>query len=50
MECSRIPPPLCLAKANSEFKDLYIAIGKATNYIESPPKERHVRSMYPLQF
>ncbi|KAH0862757.1 hypothetical protein HID58_079968 [Brassica napus] len=46
MECSRIPPPLCLAKANSEFKDLYIAIGKATNYIEYPPKERHVRKIF----
>ncbi|WZZ39933.1 hypothetical protein YC2023_036192 [Brassica napus] len=32
------------AKANSEIKDLYIAIGKAANYIESPPKERHVRT------
>ncbi|KAF3514002.1 hypothetical protein F2Q69_00002023 [Brassica cretica] len=34
------------AKANSEIKDLYIAIGKAANYIESPPKERHVRKIF----
>ncbi|KAH0896540.1 hypothetical protein HID58_046108 [Brassica napus] len=32
-----------LAKVNSEFKDLDIAIVKATNHVESPPKERHVR-------
>ncbi|CAN7083293.1 unnamed protein product [Brassica oleracea var. botrytis] len=34
------------AKANSEIKDLHIAIGKAANYIESPPKERHVRKIF----
>ncbi|RRT81626.1 hypothetical protein B296_00021676, partial [Ensete ventricosum] len=33
-----------LAKVNSEFKDLDIAIVKATNHEECPPKERHVRS------
>ncbi|XP_062079560.1 putative clathrin assembly protein At5g57200 isoform X1 [Humulus lupulus] len=33
-----------LAKVNSEFKDLDIAIVKATNHVEYPPKERHVRS------
>ncbi|KAK9210358.1 hypothetical protein WN944_002728 [Citrus x changshan-huyou] len=33
-----------LAKVNSEFKDLDIAIVKATNHVECPPKERHVRS------
>ncbi|MFQ6625964.1 hypothetical protein Gotur_006062 [Gossypium turneri] len=32
-----------LAKFNSNFKELDIAIVKATNHIESPPKERHVR-------
>ncbi|KAG2280424.1 hypothetical protein Bca52824_051644 [Brassica carinata] len=36
-----------LAKVNSEFKDLDIAIVKATNHVESPPKERHVRSNLP---
>ncbi|XP_048490560.1 putative clathrin assembly protein At5g57200 isoform X2 [Beta vulgaris subsp. vulgaris] len=32
-----------LAKVNSEFKDLDIAVVKATNHVEAPPKERHVR-------
>ncbi|KAJ8767446.1 hypothetical protein K2173_017490 [Erythroxylum novogranatense] len=32
-----------LAKVNSEFKELDIAIVKATNHVESPPKERYVR-------
>lgn len=27
-------------------KDLDIAIVKATNHVESPPKERHVRSEF----
>ncbi|KAH0706519.1 hypothetical protein KY289_011595 [Solanum tuberosum] len=31
-----------LAKVKSEFKDLDIAIVKATNHVESPPKERHI--------
>ncbi|KAL5769158.1 hypothetical protein ACOSQ2_015941 [Xanthoceras sorbifolium] len=35
-----------LAKVNSEFKDLDIAIVKATNHVECPPKERHVRKIY----
>ncbi|KAJ0246072.1 putative clathrin assembly protein [Hirschfeldia incana] len=35
-----------LAKVNSEFKDLDIAIVKATNHVESPPKERHVRKIF----
>ncbi|KAL6519303.1 hypothetical protein OROGR_018623 [Orobanche gracilis] len=38
-----------LAKVNSEFKDLDIAIIKATNHVEHPPKERHVRSEYLLR-
>ncbi|KAJ8500843.1 hypothetical protein OPV22_011395 [Ensete ventricosum] len=33
-----------LAKVNSEFKDLDIAVVKATNHVECPPKERHIRS------
>ncbi|KAK0571314.1 hypothetical protein LWI29_014018 [Acer saccharum] len=33
-----------LAKVNSEFKELDIAIVKATNHVECPPKERHVRT------
>ncbi|KAL3825617.1 hypothetical protein ACJIZ3_021646 [Penstemon smallii] len=35
-----------LAKVNSEFKDLDIAIVKATNHVECPPKERHVRRIF----
>ncbi|GAA0139263.1 vesicle coat protein [Lithospermum erythrorhizon] len=35
-----------LAKVNSEFKELDIAIVKATNHVESPPKERHVRKIF----
>ncbi|VAI80500.1 unnamed protein product [Triticum turgidum subsp. durum] len=32
-----------LANFNSEYKDLDIAIVKATNHMECPPKERHFR-------
>ncbi|GAV81473.1 ANTH domain-containing protein [Cephalotus follicularis] len=35
-----------LAKVNSEFKNLDIAIVKATNHVEYPPKERHVRKIF----
>ncbi|KAG0464364.1 hypothetical protein HPP92_020000 [Vanilla planifolia] len=35
-----------LAKVNSEFKELDIAIVKATNHEECPPKERHVRKIF----
>lgn len=35
-----------IAKVNSEFKDLDIAIVKATNHVERPPKERHVRRIF----
>ncbi|WVZ77683.1 hypothetical protein U9M48_025523 [Paspalum notatum var. saurae] len=35
-----------LAKVNSEFKELDIAIVKATNHVECPPKERHVRKIF----
>ncbi|GMI81085.1 hypothetical protein like AT5G57200 [Hibiscus trionum] len=34
-----------LAKVNSDFKDLDIAIVKATNHVECPPKERHVKKI-----
>ncbi|KAI8571419.1 hypothetical protein RHMOL_Rhmol01G0118800 [Rhododendron molle] len=35
-----------LAKVNSEYKDLDIAIVKATNHVDLPPKERHVVKIY----
>ncbi|KAI9123264.1 hypothetical protein K1719_006153 [Acacia pycnantha] len=35
-----------LAKVNSEYKDLDIAIVKATSHVEQPPKERHVRKIF----
>uniref|UniRef100_A0A6N2N6E1 ENTH domain-containing protein n=1 Tax=Salix viminalis TaxID=40686 RepID=A0A6N2N6E1_SALVM len=35
-----------LAKVNSEYKELDIAIVKATNHVECPPKERHVRKIF----
>ncbi|EFJ16671.1 hypothetical protein SELMODRAFT_268581 [Selaginella moellendorffii] len=35
-----------LAKVNSEFKDLDIAVVKATNHVECPPKEKHVRTIF----
>nr|CAD1827635.1 unnamed protein product [Ananas comosus var. bracteatus] len=35
-----------LAKVNSEFKDLDIAVVKATNHVERPPKERHIRKLF----
>ncbi|XP_060211355.1 putative clathrin assembly protein At5g57200 [Lycium barbarum] len=31
-----------LAKVKSEFKDIDVAIVKATNHVERPPKERHI--------
>ncbi|XP_011621339.1 putative clathrin assembly protein At2g01600 isoform X2 [Amborella trichopoda] len=34
-----------LAKVNSDFKDVDVAIVKATNHVECPPKERHVRKI-----
>lgn len=34
-----------LARINSDFKDLDIAIIKATNHEERPPRERHVRKI-----
>ncbi|XP_058728965.1 putative clathrin assembly protein At5g57200 isoform X1 [Vicia villosa] len=35
-----------LAKVNSEYKELDIAIVKATSHVEYPPKERHVRKIF----
>lgn len=35
-----------LAQINNEYKDLDIAIVKATNHVESPPKDKHVRSIF----
>ncbi|XP_010265534.1 PREDICTED: putative clathrin assembly protein At2g01600 [Nelumbo nucifera] len=34
-----------LAKVNSEYKDVDVAIVKATNHVECPPKERHLRKI-----
>jgi len=34
-----------LANLNSDFKDLDVAIVKATNHVECPPKERHLRKV-----
>ncbi|KAL8497838.1 hypothetical protein ACS0TY_021254 [Phlomoides rotata] len=35
-----------LAKINSDYKDLDIAIVKATNHYERPAKERHIRAVF----
>ncbi|WVZ09315.1 hypothetical protein V8G54_013845 [Vigna mungo] len=35
-----------LAKVHSEYKDLDVAIVKATSHVEYPPKERHVRKIF----
>ncbi|KAL8105833.1 putative clathrin assembly protein At2g01600 [Apium graveolens] len=34
-----------LAQLNSDFKDVDVAIVKATNHVECPPKERHLRKI-----
>ncbi|XP_057786277.1 putative clathrin assembly protein At2g01600 [Salvia miltiorrhiza] len=34
-----------LAHVNSDFKDVDVAIVKATNHVEQPPKERHLRKI-----
>jgi len=34
-----------LANLNSDFKDLDVAIVKATNHVECPPKARHLRKV-----
>ncbi|XP_028059311.1 putative clathrin assembly protein At2g01600 [Camellia sinensis] len=35
-----------LAQINSDFKDVDVAIVKATNHVECPPKERHIRKIF----
>ncbi|KAJ7978975.1 ENTH/ANTH/VHS superfamily protein [Quillaja saponaria] len=35
-----------LAKVNSDYKELDIAIVKATNHVERPAKERHIRAIF----
>lgn len=35
-----------LAKVNSEFKELDVALLKSTNHVETPPKEKHVRVIF----
>lgn len=35
-----------LARVNSDYKELDIAIVKATNHVERPPKERHIRAIF----
>ncbi|KAK8697566.1 hypothetical protein V6N13_113707 [Hibiscus sabdariffa] len=35
-----------IAKVHSNFKELDIAIVKATNHVECPPEERHVRKIF----
>ncbi|KAI9215482.1 hypothetical protein POPTR_T124907v4 [Populus trichocarpa] len=35
-----------LAKVNSDYKELDIAIVKATNHYERPAKERHIRAIF----
>lgn len=34
-----------LAHVNSDFADLDVAVVKATNHVECPPKERHIRKI-----
>eukprot|EP00897_Mesotaenium_endlicherianum_P007916 jgi/Mesen1/7152/ME000037S06510 len=35
-----------IAKINSEYKELDVAVVKATNHVETPPKEKHVRTIF----
>ncbi|XP_061350672.1 putative clathrin assembly protein At5g35200 isoform X2 [Gastrolobium bilobum] len=35
-----------LAKVNSDYKELDIAIVRATNHVESPAKEKHIRAIF----
>ncbi|XP_074281139.1 putative clathrin assembly protein At5g35200 [Silene latifolia] len=37
---------ISLAKVNSGYKELDIAIVKATNHVERPAKERHIRAIF----
>jgi hypothetical protein len=34
-----------LAHVNSDFKDMDVAIVKATNHVETPPKDRHIKKI-----
>ncbi|XP_076912403.1 putative clathrin assembly protein At2g01600 [Bidens hawaiensis] len=34
-----------LARVNSDYKEVDVAIVKATNHVECPPKERHIRKI-----
>ncbi|XP_078443307.1 ENTH/ANTH/VHS superfamily protein isoform X2 [Wolffia australiana] len=35
-----------LAKVNSDYKELDIAVVKATNHVERPPKEKYIRAIF----
>ncbi|GMQ07209.1 hypothetical protein CsSME_00051498 [Camellia sinensis var. sinensis] len=35
-----------LAKVNSDYKELDIAIVKSTNHVERPAKEKHIRAIF----
>lgn len=37
---------ISLAKVNSDYKELDVAIVKATNHVERPAKERHIRAIF----
>ncbi|KAK9715157.1 hypothetical protein RND81_06G146500 [Saponaria officinalis] len=37
---------ISLAKVNSDYKELDIAVVKATNHVERPAKERHIRAIF----
>ncbi|GMH27305.1 hypothetical protein Nepgr_029148 [Nepenthes gracilis] len=37
---------ISLAKVNSDYKELDIAIVKATNHVEYPAKEKHIRAIF----
>ncbi|CAA2982746.1 clathrin assembly At5g35200 [Olea europaea subsp. europaea] len=35
-----------LAKINSDYKELDIAVVRATNHVERPAKEKHIRAIF----
>ncbi|KAL9224429.1 hypothetical protein vseg_000460 [Gypsophila vaccaria] len=37
---------ISLAKVNSDYKELDIAVVKATNHVERPAKDRHIRAIF----
>ncbi|KAE8777210.1 putative clathrin assembly protein [Hordeum vulgare] len=46
---SRTPPDsttVSIAKVNSDYKQLDIAIVKATNHVERPAKEKYIRDIF----